>query len=512
MRKTLTGIATLALGLALVSPVAATAVDDVNTRKLRSAVTVNGILQHERALQRIANQNGGTRASGTPGYQASVDYVAGKLRRAGYSVRLQEFTFPFFRVQAPAQLSQVSPTATEYETSTFTFSGSGAVTGQLVPTRDIVIPPAATPSSTSGCEPGDFPTAPATPAVALIQRGTCEFGVKARNAAAAGYDAVIIFNEGQPGRTELLTSVTLAAPASIPVVGLDFASGAALYAAAQAGTVTVRVSTSTEADLNAKTYNVIADTPKGKNGDETVVVGAHLDSVVEGPGINDNGSGSAGILEIAEQMAALKYNNRLQRRVRFAFWGAEESGLLGSTHYVNNLTDTQREQLYANLNFDMIGSPNYVRFVYDGDGSDTAVAGPVGSEAIERIFTDYFTSVGLASEPTEFSGRSDYGPFIEVGIPAGGLFSGAEGIKTAAQAATYGGTAGVAYDKCYHQACDTMANLSSRALFELGDAAAHAVYTLAKSKRGLYPDGARLQSKAARKAVKPDQSGHALAR
>ncbi|HYP44706.1 MAG TPA: aminopeptidase, partial [Propionibacteriaceae bacterium] len=163
MRKTLTGIATLALGLALVSPVAATAVDDVNTKKLRSAVTVNGILQHERALQRIANQNGGTRASGTPGYQASVNYVAGKLRRAGYSVRLQEFTFPFFRVLAPAQLSQVSPTATHYETSTLTFSGSGAVTGQLVPTRDIVIPPAATPSSTSGCEPGDFPTAPATP-------------------------------------------------------------------------------------------------------------------------------------------------------------------------------------------------------------------------------------------------------------------------------------------------------------------------------------------------------------
>jgi Zn-dependent M28 family amino/carboxypeptidase len=512
MRKSLTGIVTLALGLALVSPVAATAVDDVNTKRLRNAVTVNGILQHERALQRIANENNGTRASGTPGYQASVDYVAGKLRKAGYSVKIQEFTFPFFEALAPAELAQVTPAATDYATATFQFSGTGTVTGQLVATTDISVPPSATPSSTSGCEASDFPTAPTGPSVALIQRGTCNFGVKVANATAAGYDAVIIFNEGQAGRQELLTGTLGTPPATVPVVGLDFASGAALYQAAQAGPVTVRVATSTRTDLAAKTYNVLADTRKGKNSDQTVVVGAHLDSVVEGPGINDNGSGTAGILEIAEQMSALKYNNKLQRRVRFAFWGAEESGLLGSTHYVESLTDTQREQIYANLNFDMIGSPNYVRFVYDGDGSANGTAGPVGSEAIEKIFTDYFAMVGLASEPTEFDGRSDYGPFIDAGIPAGGLFSGAEGIKTAEQAVTYGGTAGQAYDPCYHQACDTISNLSSRALFELGDAAAHAVLTLARSKQGLYADASRLQDKAARKAGKLSQSGPALAR
>ena len=147
-------------------------------------------------FQRIANQNGGTRASGTPGYDASADYVAGRLRAAGYTVTEQEFVFPFYRELSPAVLEQVSPTPTDYETGTFDFSGTGDVTGVVVPTNDLVIPPTPEPSSTSGCEPGDFAPAPANePAVALIQRGTCTFEDKANNAIAAGYDAVIIFNE-----------------------------------------------------------------------------------------------------------------------------------------------------------------------------------------------------------------------------------------------------------------------------------------------------------------------------
>ena len=149
----------------------------------------------------------------------------------------------------------------------------------------------------------------------------------------------------------------------------------------------------------------------------------------------------------------------------------------------------------------MLGSTNYVRFVYDGDGSEQnpPAPGPPGSDAIEQIFTKYFASQGLASEPTPFDGRSDYGPFIAVGIPAGGLFSGAEGIKTREQAEIYGGTEGEPYDPCYHQACDDINNLSTKALFEMGDAAAHAVWVLAKSKTGLYPDGSRVaqQTKAA---------------
>ena len=154
---------------------------------------------------------------------------------------------------------------------------------------------------------------------------------------AAGYDAVIIFNEGQPGRTDLFVG-TLGAPKDIPVVGASFADGAALYAATQGGNVTVRVVTSTLNDPDRETVNIIADSPEGKIEGQTIVVGAHLDSVTEGPGINDNGSGSSTILEIAEQLAALKYTNKLQRQVRFAFWGAEELNLLGSQHYVDSLS------------------------------------------------------------------------------------------------------------------------------------------------------------------------------
>ena len=506
MRKLFAPLVALTLVLALAGP--ASAVDDIDTSKLRKAVTVGGILAHERVFQRIANQNDGTRASGTPGYDASAAYVKKALKKAGYKVTEQAFTFPFFREVAPAELEQVSPTATPYETGTFDFSGSGDVTGQLVPI-DVVIPPTPEPSSTSGCEATDFPPASATePQVALIQRGTCFFEDKAKNAEAAGYDAAIIFNEGQPGRDELFIG-TLGEPVGIPVVGLSFADAAALYGQVQGGaTVVVHVATSTEVNLDAQTTNIIADSPGG-DANKVLVVGAHLDSVVPGPGINDNGSGASTILEIAEEMSELKIKPR--QKVRFAFWGAEESGLLGSEHYVNSLSDAKLAKIFANLNFDMVGSPNYVRFVYDGDGSDTPDAGPPGSAEIEEVFTSYFASQGLASAPTAFDGRSDYGPFIAVGIPAGGLFSGAEGIKTAEEATVYGGTAGVAYDVCYHQACDTINNVNTDALFELGDAAADAVLTLARTKSGFFPDGS-LRQQAALSASDFDYKGHSAIR
>ncbi len=478
------GIASLAF-----SSTASANLDEVNTKRLRQDVTVNGILRHERALQFVANANVGTRASGTPGYRASVDYVKGRLERAGYRVTEQEFVFPFFRNTADPELEQVSPTPTTYETASFTYSGSGEVTGRLVPATDNVLPPTPEPSSAAGCEPGDFPAASDTaPEVALVQRGRCTFEEKVANAQAAGYDAVIIFNEGQEGRQDLFSG-TLGRPFEIPVVGLSFADGSALDAAARAGDVQMRVFTSTETNLEATTWNLLAETRKGDKS-EQVIVGAHLDSVVEGPGINDNGSGSATILEIAEELAEARVKPR--RQLKFAFWGAEEAGLLGSEHYVEQLGAEGIGDVYANLNFDMVGSPNYVRFVYDGDGSDTPASGPPGSAQIEALFNEHFASQGLATDPTAFDGRSDYGPFIAAGVPAGGLFTGAEGIKTAEQAAVYGGTAGVAYDACYHEACDTINNLSTRALSEMSDGAAHATLTLARSRSGFFEDDSRL--------------------
>jgi Zn-dependent M28 family amino/carboxypeptidase len=155
--------------------------------------------------------------------------------------------------------------------------------------------------------------------------------------------------------------------------------------------------------------------------------------------------------------------------------------LLGSQFYVDNLSKREIKNIALNLNFDMIGSPNFVRFIYDGDGSETALKGPNGSARIEDVFINYFAEIGLATEPTAFDGRSDYGPFIAVGIPAGGLFTGAEEIKTEEEAAIYGGTAGDQYDPCYHLACDTFDNISEEALDQMSDAAAHAILTFAET-------------------------------
>nr|WP_244962851.1 M20/M25/M40 family metallo-hydrolase [Cryobacterium roopkundense] len=475
----------------LTVPLSATAaIDEVNTTKLRQAVTVSGILQHERALQRIANRNDGTRAAGTPGYDASAAYVKEQLTKAGYKVTEQPFEFEFYQEVTPASLSQVSPAPQDYDTATFTYSGSGDVVGGIVAATNTVVPATPTPSSAAGCAATDFVPASATePQVALIQRGTCTFASKAANAIAAGYDAVIIFNEGNPGRTDLVEG-TLGATVSVPVVGLSYADGAALYASAQAGSTTVAVSTEVIAETRT-TVNIIADTRKG-NKEKVIVVGAHLDSVLAGPGINDNGSGTATILETAIQMSKLNIQPRQQ--VRFAFWGGEELGLLGSENYVATASDADLAKIYANLNFDMLASPNYVRFVYDGDGSADpgAPAGPPGSAQIEAVFTQYFAAQGLVTEPTAFDGRSDYGPFIAAGIPAGGLFSGAEGLKTPEEAVAYGGTAGVAYDACYHQACDSITNLNTKAINELGDAAVHAIMSLARSQAGFFEDGSRM--------------------
>jgi Zn-dependent M28 family amino/carboxypeptidase len=450
------------------------------SKSLRKAVTLSGIREHQQALQNIATMNGGTRASGTPGYEASVAYVVDRLRRAGYDPQVQQFDFKAFEELAPATFAQVSPTPRTYTADEFqimSYSGSGDVTGTLAPV-DLVLPPAPTDnSSTSGCEAADF-AGFAAGDIALMQRGTCPFAQKAENAQAAGAAAAVIFNEGQPGRTETLAG-TLGdtTTATIPVIGTSFAVGNEL--AAQPGTV-VHVTTSTKITPTTS-ENVIADlAPRNaRKAGKIVLLGAHLDSVPAGPGINDDGSGTATDLEIAEQMAA---DQRPRNPVRFAWWGAEESGLVGSTYYVSQLSDEEGAKIGQNLNFDKLGSPNFVRFVYDGDGSAFGTAGPPGSDDIEHTFEAYFASRGQATDPTAFDGRSDYKPFIDAGIPAGGLFSGAEGVKTEEQQARYGGTAGAPYDPCYHQACDDISNTSPRGLRQLADAAAHATAVYAARK------------------------------
>jgi Zn-dependent M28 family amino/carboxypeptidase len=432
-----------------------------NFKKLLLCVTLDGVREHQAAFQAIANANGGIRAAGTQGYDASVEYVVDRLTAAGYNVTLDEFPFVFV---PPALLQQLTPVNATYQTGGFTGTGFGDVTAAVTAVDINLVPPR---GSTSGCEAADFTGFPAGN-IALIQRGTCTFALKAQNAQSAGASAVIIFNQGNtPEREGLIIGTLLPFNVAIPVVGASFADGVAL---AQAGsTAHVKV----DPPQNITQVNVIAESKDG-DPNNVVMAGAHLDSVLQGPGINDNGSGSAVLIEVAEQMRKVKPRNK----IRFAWWGAEEAGLVGSTDYVNNLSQAEKDKIALYLNFDMVGSPNYVFFIYDGDDSDATGAGPgpQGSAAIEKTFERFYTNV--ARKPfkgTDFTGRSDYGAFIANGIPAGGLFTGAEGVKTAQEAAIWGGTAGQQYDPCYHLACDTFANNNNGALDTNSDAIAYAV-------------------------------------
>jgi Zn-dependent M28 family amino/carboxypeptidase len=426
--------------------------------KLLECITLDAVRQHQAALQSVADANGGNRAAGTSGYDASVDYVVGVLEAAGYTPELNEFDYLF---QPPATLTQTAPALIDHETGTFTGSGFGRVdNGNVIPVDLNLADPGA---STSGCEGPDYAgldfSGPND--IALIQRGACFFSVKAAIAQFVGAEAVVIMNQGTVGRTELIVANAATFPdgspsnLTIPVVGASFASGVSLAELGSTATVDA------PASRIVTQVNVLAELP-GKNADNVVMVGGHLDSVIAGPGVQDNGSGTAAILETAVQMAKVKPRNT----VRFAWWGGEEAGLVGSFNYVFGLSQEERDRIALYLNFDMIGSPNAVLFVYDGDDSDGVGAGPgpEGSAQIEALFEQFYTQVGVPYKGSDFTGRSDYGPFIFFGIPAGGLFTGAEGIKTPDEAAIWGGVAGEQYDPCYHLACDTFDNINLAAL------------------------------------------------
>jgi hypothetical protein len=450
--------------------------------KLLDCVTVEGVRAHQAAFQGIAEANEdefypGSRAAGTDGYAESVEYVAGLLEDAGYEVTLDPFQFEF---EFPVILDQLEPVEASFEASPATGTGFGNVTDDVVAVDINLDPPRANDSGCStdlesGDPENDFVGFPAG-AIALVQRGFCTFAEKAQNAQTAGASAVVIFNQGNTPDREGVVFATLAPfVANIPVVGTTFAAGESL---AEDGSIAhVRVDpTETRTD-----FNVIAELP-GDNPDNIVMAGAHLDSVPAGPGINDNGSGSAALLETALMMAKLKPENTL----RFAWWGAEELGLIGSSEYVEDLERTgELDRIALYLNYDMVGSPNYIFMVYDANESTypapTGVPIPEGSEAIENLYERYYTLVGEPYDDSEFSGRSDYQAFIEAGIPAGGLFTGAEVLKKPEQAAIWGGIAGQQFDQNYHEVGDTFGNVNLHALEVNSDLIAFAQMTFAYS-------------------------------
>ncbi|MFN2114590.1 MAG: M20/M25/M40 family metallo-hydrolase [Anaerolineae bacterium] len=455
-----------------------------DSRELRESITMAHLRGHLEALQAIADANGGNRAAGSGGNLASLGYVEGLLAGAGLTTTRQELPYPHFEVLSPPRLERLTPSAHEYGRSDFRlfgYSAPGDVSMEIQFVDAVIPPPDRVNTSTSACEQTDFDAFEAG-RIALIQRGTCGFHAKARRAEVAGAAGVIIFNEGQPGGRDVFESQLSAPGITIPVFSASFEMAEELHDLVEAGSqVRLRMVSDTESEYRP-THNLLADIPSPwadapGAGDGIVVLGAHLDSVKAGPGINDNGSGAAATLEIALRMAELGV--RPHNTVRFAFWGAEELGLLGSDFYVENLSPDERGRHLLNLNLDMIASPNYGRFVYDGDGSLGTGSGPEGSAEIEYVLTRFFDDESLASAETPFSGRSDYGPFIVAGIPAGGLFTGTGEPKTVAEQEQFGGQAGQPYDSCYHKVCDTIDNIAWDVMLQHTHAAAHAVLSYA---------------------------------
>jgi Zn-dependent M28 family amino/carboxypeptidase len=485
VRNKLAAVTAVAAGAALVLTTggagAAVQADPGLPNKLVKAVTVDKMNKHLIALQRFADQNGATRAAGTEGHRKSAEYIATKLEAAGYNVTRAQF--PFVYDQTLSEKLAAGGQAVQIVRMSYSPSGpEGGITAQTV-----AVPADATP----GCEASDYTGLDVTGKIALIKRGACTFASKQQLAAEAGAVGAVIYNNTAGSLNGTLGDPTVG---KIPTGGVTQADGEALVAAApQEATLDIRGLTE-----DRTTFNVIAETKTGKR-DNVVMAGAHLDSVAAGPGINDNGSGSAALLTTALEMGG---SPNVNNAVRFAWWSAEELGLIGSEYYVEHLTEAEQLDIALYLNFDMIASPNSGYFAYDGDDSDGVGAGPgpEGSGAIEKKFVDFIQDrKETPVEGTDFTGRSDYGPFIAAGIPSGGLFTGAEVLKTEAQAAKWGGEAGVAYDKCYHQRCDTLSNIDRTALGINGDAVAYVLAKFALSTKDV--NGATAASKASRAAI-----------
>jgi Zn-dependent M28 family amino/carboxypeptidase len=447
-----------------------------STFGFRKAITVANIRNHQAALQAIADNNGGDRASWKAGHAATAAYVQQAMIAAGYQVSLQAFSIDVTVDNSPPILNIITPTpqtltpGTDF--ATMEYSGSGDVTGNVVPI-DVTLSRIVG-GSTSGCEASDF--AGFVPgSIALLERGTCTFAQKVVNAAAAGAAAAIIFNDGAAGRTDFDFGTLSSPQKPIPTVAATYAIGEALTLTPSTARVKVDYFAAT---LNSS--NVIAESPLG-DPNEVVVVGASLDSDVGSPGIN-SASGAAAQLEVARVFAR---ERSPRNRMRFIWFGGYWEGIVGSRHYVASLSNTDRSRIRSMLNIAPIGSPNFVHFVFDGDNSDFApgsgvVAGPSGSAEIETIIGDYLDNTLTARAPAGLGVGLDLAPFAEAGIPVGGIYSGQAGIKTAEQAATFGGTAGIAHDPCTRAACDVFANVATSALDTMSDAAAHVTLLLSK--------------------------------
>ena len=401
-------------------------------------ITVQGMLGHLEALQAIADAHDGTRVAGSSGFDASTRYVADVLRATGYEVTFPSTDVPFFEQRGPSAFEQIEPERRRWvdgrDFRATLFSASGDVRAAIDRVQ-------------GGCSGGDFADFRAG-AVAVVEPShACFRRVQVVNAERAGAIAVIVVStavRGSPLRPTLVSPDGI----DVPVLSVTAETGEQLV---ERSVVRIRTNVSTSF---RPVRSVVAELPEsaGKN---VVMLGGHLDSVMDGPGMNDNGSGVALLLETARWAAGLQP----APSVRFAFWAGEEEGLYGSWAYAHALSPDELERIAVYLNLDMVGSSNFITFVYEPSPAYSGM-----SHRVADLFARAIQDLGAESQPLDLQGSSDHAAFEDVGVPTGGLYSGSQEVKTPAQAEVFGGIADAKLDPCYHQPCDTIDNVSDRAL------------------------------------------------
>ena len=439
-------------------------------KDLQSKVTVDATMAHLQKLQEIADANGGTRVAGSPGYDASVEYVAKTLRDKGFDVQTPEFAMTLFSVGKES----LSVNGQPVEAHVIDFSGASPAEGATG--RFVVV----SGDGHLGCAARDYNGVEVAGAVVLVDRGDCLLADKATAATERGAIALVVANDVE--EKVFSGGMDESDEIEIPVVSVSKADGARLRS--ETGTATVIAEASVE---QVTTRNVIAQTKTGAT-DNVVMVGAHLDSVKEGPGINDNGTGVATVLETALQMGP---SPEVANAVRFGFWGGEEEGLFGSIDYVDSLDVEALKDIALYLNFDMMASPNTCYFTSDANqslppdpelGYDLLI--PEGSPGIERTLVDTIERAGKTPQDLPFDGRSDYDGFTRAGIPAGNFDTGSDSIKTPEQVKLWGGTADQQCDPNYHTANDTIENINRDALALNGGVIGYVVGLYAQDEGG----------------------------
>ncbi len=419
--------------------------------KLIDCVNKDDLWSYMVKFQQIADANPGadghpSRNSGEPGYKASADYVADVMRAAGYNVTEQEYKFHYHSFVGDPVLRENSPTPQSFVLGTDFNPGqvAGSPTAKLQPAGGIIVPATPTPSSASGCAASDFATfVPGN--IALIQRGTCTFAQKVANAEAAGASAAVIFNEGNPGRTGVFNG-GLSGNETIPVIFTSYAVGTQLLAQYVPGSGPVMtIDVKLIDDPNRSDWNVIADS-KGGDPNNILVVDAHLDAIY-GAGMLDNASGSATILDIAQQLK----NTSTRNKLRFIWFGGEELGLLGSKYYVNTLPADELAKIKFDLDADVTATPNYVAGVIDpkdgvnlfGRGPGTPMPPSIWApSAIGRDYAiDYLSSIGKNNILFSADGTDAF-MFQAAGIPASGVLTGQDCCKLASDVNLFGGFEG----------------------------------------------------------------------